>query len=254
MKNISSDNPIRSSEFDFLRGPRSRFSEFLYVIKVAKQFIQGFRKLHFVGPCVTFFGSARFQENHAHYITTRRLAREVSKMGFTIMTGGGPGVMEAANRGAKDAGGPSIGCNIVLPHEQSANPYVDLEVTFEHFFVRKVLLLKYSYAFVVMPGGFGTLDEFYETLTLIQTGKIKGFPIILFGREYWKKVEEHMKEMISLGTISAGDLDLVLFTDSSEEAVQYIRERLMKDFVPVPVKKPNWWLGEKIESLSGKAS
>jgi len=254
MKNRSSDNQSRSSEFDFLRGPRSRFSEFLYVIKVAKQFIQGLRKLHFVGPCVTFFGSARFQEDHSHYITTRRLASEVSKMGFTIMTGGGPGVMEAANRGAKDAGGPSVGCNIVLPHEQTANPYLDVEVTFHHFFVRKVLLLKYSYAFVVMPGGFGTLDEFYETLTLIQTGKIKGFPIILFGKEYWKKVEEHMNEMIIAGTISAKDLDLVLFTDSSEEAVQYIRERLMKDFVPISVKKPNWWLGEKIEALGRKAS
>jgi uncharacterized protein (TIGR00730 family) len=226
----------------------------LYVLKVAGQFITGFRKLHFVGPCVTFFGSARFGEDHPYYKSTRTLAAEVSKMGFTIMTGGGPGVMEAANRGAKDVGGPSVGCNIVLPHEQRPNPYLDVEVTFKHFFVRKVLLLKYSYAFVVMPGGFGTLDEFYETVTLIQTGKIKGFPLILFGKKYWARVEEHMVEMIEAGTISAKDLDLVLITDSQEEAINYIREKLLSDFVPTKVNKPNWWLGEKVEQWSGRAS
>lgn len=245
MKNESEKGNGLSSEFDFLRGPRSRFSEFVYVLKVAGQFIRGFRKLHFVGPCVTFFGSARFGEDHPYYKATRLLAAEVSKMGFTIMTGGGPGVMEAANRGARDAGGPSVGCNIVLPHEQKSNPYLDQEVTFHHFFVRKVLLLKYSYAFVVMPGGAGTLDELYETFTLVQTGKIEGFPIVLFGTDYWKGILDQMKQMKQLGTISPEDMDIVFVTDDIGEATDYIRQVLLRDFASKALqKKPKWYLWE----------
>jgi uncharacterized protein (TIGR00730 family) len=246
MKNVPGKGNGLSSEFDFLRGPRSRFSEFIYLLKVVGQFIRGFRKLHFVGPCVTFFGSARFGEEHPYYKSTRALAAEVSKMGFTIMTGGGPGVMEAANRGARDAGGPSVGCNIVLPHEQKSNAYLDEVVTFRHFFVRKVLLLKYSYAFIVMPGGAGTLDELYETFTLIQTGKIKGFPIVLFGTDYWKGILEQMNLMREQGTISPEDMDIVFVTDDIREATDYIRRVLVRDFAPDAVRKnPKWYLWEK---------
>ncbi len=159
----------------FLEGPHSRWQEFVFLLKVFWEFIYGFRKLHFTGPCVTVFGSARFAETNPYYQMARQMGQEIAKLGFTVITGGGPGIMEAANRGAKDVGGKSIGCNIVLPHEQNPNPYLDKWVDFDYFFVRKVLLSKYSYAFVVLPGGYGTLDEFFESLTLIQTGKFKNF-------------------------------------------------------------------------------
>lgn len=234
-----------AEEFNFLRGPRSRWAELMHVVKVAQQFIRGFRKLHFVGPCVTVFGSARFKEDHPYYQATREISAEIAKLGFTIMTGGGPGVMEAANRGAKDVNGNSVGCSIILPNEQAGNPYLDVEVVFKHFFVRKVLLLKYSYAFVVMPGGAGTLDELFETFTLIQTGKIKGFPIVLYGTEYWANVIKHIDYMIEAGTISAGDKDLVFVTDSVNEAVQYIREKLLTEFATAPKKiRPRGILAE----------
>src|SRR5262249_50377553 len=144
-------------------------------------------------------------------------------MGFTVMTGGGSGLMEAANRGAKEAGGRSVGCNIVLPHEQRPNVYLDHLVTFQHFFVRKVMLVKYSYAFVVLPGGFGTLDELFEALTLIQTGKIVDFPVILMGRDYWTPIQNLLKQMVKEATISAGDLDLLFLTDSVDEAAGHIQ-------------------------------
>ena len=150
------------------------------------EFIRGFRTLHFVGACVTVFGSARFTENHPYYDLARQCGAELAKAGFTVMTGGGPGIMEAANRGAKETGGRSIGCNIQLPREQKPNPFVDQWITFRHFFVRKVMLVKYSYAFIALPGGFGTLDEIFETATLIQTGKIRDFPLVLMGIEYWR--------------------------------------------------------------------
>jgi uncharacterized protein (TIGR00730 family) len=235
-------NAKRSNEFDFLAGPRSRWKEFVTVWQVMRQFIHGFRKLHFIGPCVTIFGSARFPEDHEYYKLTREFAGELGKLGFAIMSGGGPGVMEAANRGAFEVGAKSIGCNIVLPMEQHANPYVHIDITFKHFFVRKVLLVKYSSAFVIMPGGGGTLDELFETFTLMQTGKIQGFPIVIFGVEYWKNIREQFDLMIEEGTISPKDLDLVFFTDSIEEGVAYIREKLHRDF---KAQKPSWILGEK---------
>src|SRR5215471_5155273 len=166
------------SERKFLEGPRTRIKELAFTMEVVGEFIRGFRALHFVGPCVTVFGSARFNENHPYYKMAREMGAGIASMGFTVMTGGGPGIMEAANRGAHEAGGYSVGCNILLPGEQKANPYLDKWITLDHFFVRKVLLLKYSYAFVVMPGGFGTMDELFETLTLIQTGKMYSFPVI----------------------------------------------------------------------------
>ncbi len=197
-----------TDERSFLEGPRARWKEFLYTMAVVVQFVKGFRALHFVGPCVTVFGSARFDENHSYYKLTRSLAAEISKLGFTILTGGGPGLMEAANRGARDAGGLSIGCNIVLPHEQKENAYLDRFVLIDYFFVRKELLRKYSNAIVVMPGGFGTLDEFFETITLIQTSKIESFPIIIMGTAYHKDLMEHISQMAAAKTIHQDDLPL----------------------------------------------
>ncbi|MBS1658723.1 MAG: TIGR00730 family Rossman fold protein [Chitinophagales bacterium] len=219
-----------SSERYFLEGPHSRTSEFLFVLKVMREFIHGFRKLHFIGPCVTVFGSARFKEGHPYYELARRIGGEVSQLGFTVMTGGGPGIMEAANRGAKEAGGRSVGCNIRLPQEQDPNPYLDRWITLDHFFVRKVLLLKYSYAFIVMPGGFGTLDELFETLTLIQTGKIDHFPIILMGKSYWETMLNFVNELDDQGTISIEDLSLLKITDDPEEAMAHIQEHAINAF------------------------
>src|SRR5437660_446463 len=156
------------------------------VLRISWEFIKGFRALHFVGPCVTVFGSARFSDDHPVYDLARRTGALLARAGFTVMTGGGPGVMEAANRGAKDVGGRSIGCNIRLPQEQKPNPYLDKWITFRYFFVRKVMLVKYSYAFIALPGGFGTLDEIFETATLIQTAKIRDFPMVLMGRDFWQ--------------------------------------------------------------------
>src|SRR5262245_60515207 len=168
----------------FLQGPQPRGFELARAARIFVEFIRGFRALHFVGPCVTVFGSARFPEDHRYYQLARDVGARLAHAGFTVMTGGGPGIMEAANRGAREAGGRSIGCNIELPHEQRPNAYVDRWITFRHFFVRKVMLVKYSYAFVALPGGFGTLDEIFETVTLVQTGKIQEFPLVLIGTDF----------------------------------------------------------------------
>ncbi|WP_336516001.1 TIGR00730 family Rossman fold protein [Pollutibacter soli] len=226
-------------EIAFLEGPRSRWSDFRFVVEVCFEFIRGFRNLHFVGPCVTVFGSARFGEESKHYQMARRLSGEIAKLGYTIMTGGGPGIMEAANRGAKDVGGRSVGCNIVLPHEQKHNDYLDKWVDFKYFFVRKTLLIKYSYAFVIMPGGFGTLDELFEAMTLIQTKKIKDFPVVIFGKEYHKDLLEYIKFMMDAKTISPEDLNLFLVTDSIEEAVAHIELTIKK--YGLQVAKPHPW-------------
>ncbi|PSJ75875.1 TIGR00730 family Rossman fold protein [Sphingobacteriales bacterium UPWRP_1] len=224
-------------EIKFLEGPQSRREELLFTLSVLSEFIKGFRTLHFVGSCVTVFGSARFKEGHEFYETTRELAGRIAQLGFTIMTGGGPGIMEAANRGAREVGGRSVGCNIELPHEQDPNPYLDKWVKIKYFFVRKVLLVKYSFAFVIMPGGFGTLDEYFETMTLIQTRKISQFPIVVFGREYHKDLLEHIDRMLERGTISADDMRLFLVTDSIEEAVNHIGNTIAT-FGLKPQEKP----------------
>lgn len=204
----------------FLEGPQRRFAEFARATRIFAEFIRGFRALHFVGPCITVFGSARFQESHPYYEMGRAVGAELAKAGFTVMTGGGPGIMEAANRGAKEAGGRSVGCNIELPKEQKHNPYLDHWVTFRYFFIRKVMLVKYSYAFVALPGGFGTLDEIFETATLIQTAKIREFPLVLMGKEFWRPMIEFMQHrMVQERTIDQADLDRLIVTDSAEEAV-----------------------------------
>lgn len=234
-------------EKKFLDGPQSRWDELKYTLNVFKEFIIGFRKLHFIGPCVTIFGSARFNEEHHYYKLCRAVSSEISKLGFAIMTGGGPGIMEAANRGAKDVGGLSIGCNIVLPNEQKHNNYLDSFVTFNLFFVRKELLRKYSFAFIVMPGGFGTLDEFFEALTLVQTHKSEKFPIVIMGVDYHKELLNHIKRMVQEQTINENDLQLILFTDSIEEAVNHIKKNSIDAF-NLKLKKPKrtmWILGEK---------
>lgn len=218
------------NEIQFLEGPQSRWKEFKFTVNVLLEFIKGFRTLHFVGPCVSIFGSARFNEDHPSYKQAQQLAGEVAKLGFTVMTGGGPGIMEAANRGAKDVGGRSVGCNIVLPHEQHENPYLDKWVDIKYFFVRKTLLIKYSYAFIVMPGGFGTLDEYFEAITLIQTKVIHEFPIIVFDTEYHKDIIAHIDKMKQEGTISPEDLKLCLFTDSMEAAIQHLKEHAITKF------------------------
>jgi uncharacterized protein (TIGR00730 family) len=221
---------MKEAEIIFLDGPHSRWKEFKFTIQTMFELIKGFRALHFIGPCVTLFGSARFPEGHPYYETTRNLSAAIARLGFTIITGGGPGLMEAANRGAKEAGGRSVGCNILLPAEQKPNPYLDKWINIKYFFVRKVLLVKYSYAFVVMPGGYGTLDEYFEALTLMQTHKIKNFPIIIFGKEYHKDLLEHIDQMKKDKTIDPLDINLFLVTDDINEAVELIREKSIGPF------------------------
>jgi uncharacterized protein (TIGR00730 family) len=237
---------IDPAEPVWLNGPNERKFEFLFAFRVFWEFIRGFRGLHFIGPCVTVFGSARFPEGHKYYEAARKMGAQISSdLGMTVLTGGGPGIMEAANRGAKEAGGSSVGCNIVLPHEQAENPYLDKFVTLRYFFVRKVLLVKYSYAFVIFPGGFGTMDEFFETLTLVQTQKIQNFPIVVMGMEFYKPLQDYLAFMAKEGTISPHDLDLLLFTDSPEEATAHIARYISSNYQVERRKKPIWWLFEK---------
>src|ERR1700693_432854 len=196
--------PACPEEELFLEGPRSRGFELGRAFRIFWELIYGFRALHFVGPCITVFGSARFSQEHPYYALTRELGARIARAQFTVMTGGGPGLMEAANRGAKDARGISIGCNIVLPQEQKPNPYLDKFVEFHYFFVRKLMLVKYSYGFVAAPGGFGTLDELFEVATLIQTGKIKDFPVVLLGVEYWSPLLDFLRQsLLANAAISA---------------------------------------------------
>ena len=230
-----------------LSGPNRRLLDLRLLYSVVKDFMRGFRALHFVGPCITVFGSARFDEKHRYYQMARDIGAAIARMGFTVLTGGGPGIMEAANRGAKDAGGRSIGCNIRLPFEQSHNPYLDRWVTMDHFFVRKTLLIKYSYGFIIMPGGFGTMDEMFEALTLIQTRKIKSFPIVIMGEDYWPEMRRFLDHMLKGATISPEDLDLIKWTDSVEEAIEHLQEKAVKQFgLRRPrVPQSSAWLGEK---------
>jgi uncharacterized protein (TIGR00730 family) len=216
--------PEQGADRQFLRGPQRRGSELRRAIGIFVEFMQGFRRFHFLGPCVTVFGSARFPETHRYYALAREIGQALAHAGFTVMTGGGPGIMEAANRGARDGHGRSIGCNIRLPQEQKPNPYLDDFITFRHFFVRKVMLVKYSSAFVVMPGGLGTLDEVFEVLTLIQTGKLERFPIVTLGGEFWSHLREFIrKTLVTEATIDAEDLALAAAAESPEEAVRLIR-------------------------------
>ena len=228
----------------YLEGPKSRGYELAFAFRVFWQFMKGFRTLHFTGPCITVFGSARFNEDNEYYIKAREFGKKIAELGFATMTGGGPGIMEAANRGAFENGGVSVGCNIQLPFEQKANPYLNKTITFEHFFVRKVILVKYSYAFIIMPGGFGTMDEFFEILTLVQTKTVTNFPIVLFGKEYYQPLKEMIEWMLEKGTISKEDLSLVLLTDDQDEAMNHIQVYVKSNY-KIKFRKRFWWLFEK---------
>ena len=224
----STSNP---EEERFLEGPRSRGFELRRAFRIFRELIHGFRALHFVGPCITVFGSARFHPEHRYYELTRQLGTRIARAGFTVMTGGGPGLMEAANRGAKEGHGVSVGCNIVLPKEQKPNPYLDKFVEFRYFFIRKMMLVKYSYGFVACPGGFGTMDELFEVATLIQTGKIKNFPVVLLGIDYWSPLMLFLEQsLLANAAISATDFDDLLVTDSPAQAVAHIQRCATEQF------------------------
>ena len=217
----SEPSPI--DEIRFLEGPQDDSNEAAMVDKVNQEFNSAFEVFKEIGPCVAFFGSARTTADDPLYEMGRKTAELVSRKGFSIMTGGGPGMMEAANRGANDAGGRSIGCPIELPHEEGSNAYVTRRVSFKHFFVRKVIMVKYSYGFVILPGGIGTLDEMFEILTLIQCRKIREFPVVLMGKDYWSKLTDFLATtMVEYKMIDADDVDLFHVTDDPESACEYI--------------------------------
>lgn len=222
MRPSARDGHLR--ERRYLSGPQSRTFEAVHAARIFREYLGGLRALHAVGPCVTVFGSARLGEGHPEYELGTRLGAGLARGGLTVMTGGGPGLMEAANRGAREAGGRSVGCNIRLPHEQRLNPYVDTSVTFSHFFIRKVMLVKYSVGFVALPGGYGTLDELFETLTLVQTGKIFDFPIVLLGSAFWDPMVTVLRdELAARHTIDSADLRLIRVSDDPDEAARLMR-------------------------------
>jgi len=193
-------------------------------LRIQAEFVEGFDAMAKVGPAITVFGSARTVESDPMYAMARAIGRRLAETGYAVITGGGPGAMEAANRGCREGGGLSVGCNIELPHEQGMNAYVDLGVEFRYFFVRKVMFVKYADGFVILPGGLGTLDELFESLTLIQTGKVRHFPVVLVGRDYWAGLLDWMRDtMVEHGAIAATDLDLFFVTDDPDEAVELIR-------------------------------
>jgi uncharacterized protein (TIGR00730 family) len=207
-------------EKKFLQGRQNRADELESAVRYFLEFLTGFESLDVTGPAVTVFGSARFPQDSRYCQLARAVGRSLARAGYAVITGGGPGIMEAANRGAKETGGLSIGCNITLRHEQKPNEYLDDFVQFDHFFVRKVMLVKYSSAFIVLPGGFGTLDEVFETLTLIQTRTIEQFPVILMGSEFWSRMMQFFDEsLLAERTVDPDDLQLFHITDSPEEAV-----------------------------------
>jgi len=213
------------AEAQYLAGRNSRPRELRRVMRIAFEFLRGMMALHRIGPAVTVFGSARFKEGHPYYQLGQAVGAALAREGYTVITGGGPGIMEAANRGAKETGGHSIGCNIRLPHEQSPNKYLDKVVVFYYFFVRKVMLVKYSYAFIILPGGIGTLDEMTEALTLIQTGKLYDFPVILMGTDYWKGYWDWIHGvLVKNGAVNATDLSFVHLTDDPQEAIRIIHK------------------------------
>jgi len=245
---VPAEDPGRQKEERrFLEGPQSRGFELRHMLRVGREYFSALRALHFLGPCVTVFGSARFPEDHPNYALARQVGGALAEAGFTVMTGGGPGVMEAANRGAKEAGGFSVGCNIILPQEQYANPYLDRLVTFRYFFIRKVMLVKYSYGFVVMPGGLGTLDEVFEIQTLIQTGKVRDFPVVLIGKDFWKPLSGLLDTLLAAGTIDRADIDRLYVTDDPEEAAERIRGMAIQKFGLNYASRPRklrWWFWE----------
>jgi uncharacterized protein (TIGR00730 family) len=216
------DSEAANRERNFLTERRTPEREKARLKRITAEFERGFKRLGKLGPAVTVFGSARFKPGHPHYELARETGRRLAEAGFTVLTGGGPGVMEAANRGAHEAGGPSYGLNILLPHEQEPNPYVDESVEFQYFFVRKVMLVKYSCAYIVLPGGLGTLDELFEAATLIQCGKIGPFPLILLGREFWNGLRDYLLYMVEQGVFDAKEVGFGRIVDSPQEAVEMV--------------------------------
>ena len=216
---------VEGAEKLFLKGRRSREADLESAVKFFLEFLRGFESFDFDGPCVTVFGSSRFDEDHEFYGLARETGAALAKAGYAVMTGGGPGLMEAANRGAREAGGLSLGCNIRLPREQIPNAYLDKFIEFEHFFIRKVMLVKYSTAFVVLPGGFGTLDEAFEVATLVQTGKLDRFPIVGLGGSFWTQLRLFAREtMLKHGVITEDDIAFIHPAENVEEALRFIRE------------------------------
>lgn len=214
--------PGGTKERDFLTLTRTPEKEKARLERIQDEFVRGFRGLYKLGPAVTVFGSARFREDHPYYKMARAVGAELARAGFAVLTGGGPGIMEAANRGAFEAGGASVGLNIILPHEQCANPYVHQTLEHHYFFTRKVLLVKYSCAFVVMPGGLGTLDELFEAATLIQCRKIGPFPLILMGSRFWQGMRKWGRVMMKEGVFTQDEIGFGCVTDSAETAVELI--------------------------------
>ncbi len=238
---------LESPDHALLSGPGTRIRDLATIFRVGRDLLRGFRALHFAGPCVTIFGSARTLPGTRYYEMARQMGAACARLGFTVITGGGPGIMQAGNQGAYEAGGRSLGVNIELPFEQALNPYVHAAVTMSYFFTRKVVLVKYSYAFIVLPGGAGTLDEMFETMTLIQTGKLKIFPIVLMGKDYWQPLMDFVYRMAEAGTISPDDPELIFFTDDVEDAKAHLQRHAVRQFglrrkkVPQPIRI----LGEK---------
>jgi uncharacterized protein (TIGR00730 family) len=211
-----------NQEYQFLMTSRTREHEIERLERINAEFVRGFKGLATLGPAVTVFGSARFKQSHPYYKLAQKVGGELAKRGFATLTGGGPGIMEAANRGAHETGGASYGLNIILPHEQSINPYVDKSIEFRYFFVRKVMLVKYSCAFIVMPGGLGTLDELFEAATLIQCKKVGPFPLVLMGAKFWEGLRKFGRFMMAQGVFNPEELGFGRITDSVEEAVNLI--------------------------------
>jgi len=220
----SDRGPHAAREQRSLEGPRSRRFERVQALKVFREYLRGVQAFHALRPCVTVFGSAHRAESHPNYRLVRETGFHLAEAGFTVMTGGGPGLMEAANRGAREAGGRSVGCNITLPWEQQPNPYVDQVVLFHRFFIRKVMLIKYSYGFVAGPGGLGTFDEVFEAASLVHTGKIRDFPIVLLGRDFWDPFLSFFEAEVRKGAMSDCTTSHFLLTDSPAEAVEHIRD------------------------------
>ncbi len=203
--------------------PEAVYKDAWRVFRIMGEFVEGFDTLMDLGPAVSIFGSARVRPDDPMYAAAEETARLLAEAGFAVVTGGGPGIMEAANKGAVQGGGPSVGCNIELPFEQGVNDYVDIAIDFRYFFVRKTMFVKYAEAFIIFPGGFGTLDELFEALTLIQTGKVRNFPVVLFGSDYWRGLLEWLRDrMVAEGKIAPDDMDLMYVTDSPAEAVNVV--------------------------------
>lgn len=241
MKRLESFREPLESETHFLAGKNKLWKDLIRLARIVVEFLRGMRKLRNVGPAVSVFGSAQFHEGHPYYKQAQEMGAHLAAAGYTVMTGGGPGIMEAANRGAKNAGGPSIGCNIILPREQGPNPYLDRFVTFHYFFVRKIMLVKYCYAFVIMPGGVGTLDEMFEAMTLIKTGKLYDFPIILVGKKYWEGLYSWVFDvLVKEGAVSREEMSFVHLTDDPNEVLSIINQSVRGLSVRLtPVKAPS---------------